>query len=98
MRVRLEIDSATDDEAKAFVFAFQRSRHALMEDNTKEPSVRMAGTGWGVTTAPLSPPHAAAMMEDFTAWLNERNAANLMQLVAPKPEIYAVDQRREDKP
>lgn len=97
MRVRLEIDSATDEEAKAFVFAFQRTRHALMEDSAKEPCVRLAGVGWGVTTAPLAPHHAALMMEDFSAWVNDRNATNLMRLVDPPTPtpIYGVDRKEQ---
>lgn len=83
MRIVVTIDSASDAEAKAFIYAFQRSKRALMQDDVADCTVRMAGA-FGVTTPPISQHHASALMEDFTQWSNEQGAARLLAIVDPK--------------
>lgn len=67
MRVTIEIDSASASEAEAFVFAFQRTRktHPLPHVLNTEPTVRIMGIGWGVTTPPITPEHASALVAEF---------------------------------
>jgi hypothetical protein len=71
-RITLNLDSATADEAREFLFAFQRS---LSEDDKvglphggidwDRPTVRVAGSSWTITTPPIGLDHAAEMMRDF---------------------------------
>ena len=65
-RVTLKIDSATAEEARAFVLAFQttRNNHALPPQLTRTPIVEIVGEGWHVTTPALTPGHAADMAAD----------------------------------
>ena len=66
MRMTLSIDSATSDEAKDFIFAWQRTRHfGNPASLSEEPTVRMAGIGWGVTLPPCRRDRAEAIMADF---------------------------------
>ena len=62
-RITLKIDSATADEARAFVLAFQSTRrnHELPRQLNTEPTVEIVGVGWHVTTPALTAEHAAAM-------------------------------------
>lgn len=89
MRVTLSIDSASADEATAFLFAFQRTRNLLSQE-VGEPTARMAGIGWGITTPPLGRQHATLLMEDFSAWCNERDAAALAAIIDPPPAVSLV--------
>jgi hypothetical protein len=59
----LSIGSATAEEARAFVLAFQTSSLAfeLPRQVTREPTVKIMGIGWHVTTPLMSREHAAAM-------------------------------------
>jgi hypothetical protein len=71
-RITLSLDSATADEAREFLFAFQRS---LSEDDKvglphggidwDRPTVRVAGSSWTITTPPIGLDHAAELMRDF---------------------------------
>jgi hypothetical protein len=71
-RITLSLDSATADQAREFLFAFQR---ALTEDDKcglpdggiqwEEPTVKVMGLSWTITTPPISLDHAAEMMRDF---------------------------------
>lgn len=55
MRVTIEIDSATADEARSLIVAFQRTRDmGLPAQIGTEPTIRMMGIGWGVTTPAMS--------------------------------------------
>lgn len=69
MRLTVTIDSATADEARAFVLAFQRTRnngHDLPRQITTEPTVRVMGPwSWGVTTPALTAEHAHALSIEF---------------------------------
>lgn len=82
MRVTLTIDSASDEEAKAFIYAFQRTKRALMQEDVADCTVRMAGA-FGVTTPPITQHHASLLMDDFTAWCHEQSAALLLSIVEP---------------
>ena len=95
MRVTLSIDSASDEEAKAFVYSFQRARINLMEDGVADCTVRMMGA-WNVTTPPITPNHARVMAEDFFGWLHEQAADALMQLVNPPPAPLRAVETKEN--
>lgn len=82
MRITIGIDSASDEEAKAFIYAFQRSRRALMQDEAGDCTVSMMGA-FHVTTPPISEQHAAALMTDFSEWSNEQRSAALLRLLPP---------------
>jgi hypothetical protein len=62
--VRIEIGSATADEAHAFVAAYQRTRkRGELPAHREAPTVRIAGPwSWHVTTPNISPERAAAMV------------------------------------
>lgn len=66
MRVTLKIDSATADEARALVVAWQRS---VPRDDagTDAPTVTMMGIGWGITCPPIDVVRANVIMRDFMA-------------------------------
>lgn len=66
MRISLTLDSANADEAKRFIFAFQRTRAlGLPASLVTEPTVRMMGVGWGITTPPVTAERATAIMCDL---------------------------------
>lgn len=69
MRITVEIDSASASEAEAFMRAFQRTarQHELPSNLTTEPTVRIAGIGWGITTPAITPEHVAALVAEFDA-------------------------------
>ena len=61
--MRLEIGSATADQAREFIIAFQRTRAiGLPSEHEVDLSVRIAGIGWHVGTPNMSPERAAEMM------------------------------------
>jgi hypothetical protein len=54
MRVTITIDSATAEEARALVVAFQRTREMGLPKLLSElPTVQIMGMGWGVETPPM---------------------------------------------
>lgn len=67
MRITLTIDSATPDEASAFVRALQRTddfaRPVTLTNG--DCTVSIIGIGWTVTTPPLYVSHAMALLDDF---------------------------------
>jgi len=71
-RLTLSLDSASADEARAFLLAYQR---ALTEDDKvglpdgdiawDQPTVKVMGLGWHITTPSISVETAAELMRDF---------------------------------
>jgi hypothetical protein len=62
-RITLSIDSATADQAREFVLAFQITRpYGLPAQGTTVPTVTMMGIGWGVTTPAMEMDRGVAMM------------------------------------
>ena len=65
---RLEIGSATAEEARAFLVAYQRSRPAeVLPALDERPEAWIVGVGWHVGTPSMSPERAAAMMAILAA-------------------------------
>lgn len=60
--VSLQLGSATAEEARAFVLAFQTTReYGLPKQITTEPTVQIMGVGWHVQTPSMSLARAMAM-------------------------------------
>ncbi len=90
MRMTLSIDSATADEAKDLIFAWQRTRHfGKPASPTDDPTVRMAGIGWGVTLPPCDHDRAQAIMADFSTARAE--AAHRKAVEAVKTQTQPVE-------
>lgn len=92
MRVSLTIDSATGDEAKAFIFAFQRAR-SVLDSDVGDCTVRMAGVGFGVTTPPVSEQVAAEVMRDFHEYCDEQRTTTLLEAINPPAPLRAVQDK-----
>lgn len=79
MRLTIEIDSASASEAEAFMRAFQRTvkAHPLPANLTPEPTVRIMGIGWGITTPAITPEHATALVAEFDTLRVDAEALSL---------------------
>lgn len=65
MRVTIGIDSASADEARDFLVAFQATRGMPGEPVVLEerPTAQIMGACWTITTPAISPRRATAMAE-----------------------------------
>ena len=54
-RISMQLDSATAEEARSFLLAFQRTESRGL------PTVQMMGIGWHITTPPMQLDRARAM-------------------------------------
>ena len=64
-RISMHLDSATADEARGFLLAFQQTRELGLPANGQMdmPTVQIMGIGWHINTPPMRLDRACAMAE-----------------------------------
>lgn len=64
-RISMHLDSATAEEARSFLLAFQLTRSLGLPPNGQKdlPTVEMMGIGWHINTPPMGLDRAHAMGE-----------------------------------
>jgi hypothetical protein len=61
-RISIHLDSATAEEAAAFLAAFQRTSEMGLPANPVDlPTVKLVGIGWHINTPAMRPDRAMAM-------------------------------------